>query len=959
MKKITALLTAGVMLVTMAYGSENPLPKSTRKYFSFHPKTSVEDYLAKTVILKVKPQFRAWCQVNSINNSFELNVLLSQLGATSVTKMFPFHKAPEREKNDMGLKYADISIVYTVTYVNEIGVEDAINWLAGTGLFEYVEPYYIPKVTFTPNDPQFGSQPHLGTTRIDAVNGWNIHQGSTSITVGITDTGTELTHPDLQNNIQYNTADPIDGVDNDGDNYTDNYRGWDLGMNDNDPTWQSNQHGVHVSGCSSASTNNSTGVAGSGFLCRFLPVKIANSTGALIAGYQGIVYAADHGCRIINCSWGRQGGASSFEQSIIDYATINKNALVVVAAGNNNLDEEFWPASYNYAFSVAATNSINDIKASFSNYNYTVDVSAPGNNILATWNGGTYVQQSGTSMASPVCAGVCAIVASYFPTLNALQVGERVKATSTYIDGIVQNATYANKIGRGRVDMFDALNTANPTSVVFTNRAVTDNNDDIFINADTLRITGDFINYLAATTSATTATLAVVVGGTYCNILNGTVPLGAMGTLQTVNNNSNPFRVKIQNNPPLNTNITFRVTITDGAYSQAYFFVVSINTDYINITVNDVLTTITSKGRIGYNLDGQQQGLGFKYNSNDLMYESSFIVGTSNTKVSDMFRGAAAVGDVDNASLLRVYQVVPSVFSDFDVDGKFNDAVAPSPIGIETHHKAFAWTQTGSRKYVIVEYTMKNTTVSTVSNLYAGVITDWDVMNYSMNKADFNAGLKMGYIWSTETNGLYVGTKLLTSTAPVVHYAIDNVTGGGGGVDATAGTPEFDTGEKYLVLSTNRQQAGNTQVSGNDVMNCVSSGPFTILPGDSVKVAFALLAGDDLTDLNASALDAQNNYNGSPSGTVLLNESQQLSLGLYPNPATEELYLNMNLPADGNADLKIFNLLGQEITTVTSQEYAAGKHYLKINVADLATGIYTIKLTCGEESVTRKVVISR
>jgi serine protease len=258
---------------------------------------------------------------------------------------------------------------------------------------------------------------------------------------------------------------------------------------------------------------------------------------------------------------------------------------------------------------------------------------------------------------------------------------------------------------------------------------------------------------------------------------------------------------------------------------------------------------------------------------------------------------------------------------------------------------------------VIVEYVMKNTNASPVSNLYAGIISDWDVMNYAVNKANQNAAIRLGYVYSTQTNGLYAGTKLLTTTAPFVHYAVDNIAGGGGGVDPTAGTPAFDTGEKFTVLSTNRAQAG-VAGNGNDVMDCVSSGPFTIAPGDSVVVAFALLAGDNLTDITTSAGNAQITYDGILTGASLIQQAQQLTIGVFPNPANGLMYLNINIPETGPSEVGIFNLVGQEVISVHKGSLPSGKHLFEVPTNELPNGVYYIRVINDGKNTTNKVVIS-
>jgi hypothetical protein len=724
-------------------------------------------------------------------------------------------------------------------------------------------------------------------------------------------------------------------------------------MNDNDPTWQGNSHGVHVSGCADASTNNNIGVAGTGYNCKFLPVKIADASGTLTTAYPGIVYAADHGCNIINCSWGGTG-AGSYEQSVIDYATINKNALVVAACGNNSLDQAFFPSSLNYVISVAATTST-DSKANFSNYNFSVDVCAPGLNINATWPTNSYTLQSGTSMASPITAGTCAIIKAHFPSYTGLQVGEQLKATTDNIYP-VNNPSLANKLGTGRINMYNALTNTTTKSVTWSNQNITDNNDNIFLMNDTLRISGTFTNYLSPTTSACTATLST--SSPYITMQNNSFNVGALASLATTNNTAAPFKAKIVGNPPVNATVTFQLTITDGTYSTNYFFDVTINVDYINVTVNDINTTITSKGRIGYNLDGQQQGLGFTYLDSSMMYESSMMIGASSTQVSDMFRGSGTTGDVDNSSIQNVYKVTPTVFSDFDLSGQFHDNVSPSPIGVTTHHKSYAWSSPGNRRFVIVEYVVKNTGTGTINNMWVGVIADWDITSatYAKDKTDQDLSRKMGYAYCTNNNGQYAGIKVLTQT-PFNAYGIDNVTGGGGGVDPTAGTPEFDTGEKYTVLSTSRPQAGNTAPTGNDVMDCVSSGPFTLNVGDSVKVAFALLAGDNLTDLQTSADNAQVKYDGL-TNVVHSQPMNEFGFNNYPNPATGSSYIQFFLEKNSNVELKMNDMMGREIATIASGQMLAGRQGFNYDVSKLSTGIYFYKLTVNGNSITQKVVVN-
>lgn len=953
-KKISLAILLGVMSTTTIIAQTKLGAYVATPQFRMDENVKPGDYLEKTIIAKVKPEYSSICSSAKIENPI-FNKLYAELGGMDLKKVFPNVKAPEREYNDQGQKYADLTQIYYFSYTSYVTLEKAINKIALAGIFEYVEPYYIPKVSYTPNDPLFSTQ--WGMTNVQVEAGWGVNtttaRGDTNVVVGITDTGTELTHDDLKTQIKFNQGDLPGGGDNDGDGYVDNYRGWDLGDNDNNPTWTGDAHGVHVSGISNARVDNSIGVAGVGFKCKYLPVKIANTAGTLTMAYQGIVYAADHGCDIINCSWGGAGGGS-FGQDAVTYATINKDALVIAAAGNGGVDELQYPASYTYAISVV--NTKNDDRRSFgSSYNFTADVCAPGQGINSTYPTNAYSSLTGTSMASPFAAGVAAIIKSYYPTYTALQVGERLKVTCDNIYPL-HSTIYAYKLGNGRVNLFKALTNPNTPSVVMTTRNIVDGNDNTFVANDTMQISGNFTNYLAPTVNLT-ATLSST--SPFVTIVDGTTTLGAIGTLGVGNNNADPFRVRVLPTAPLNSNILFRITYNDAtlSYTAVEHFYVTVNVDYVNITINDVLTSIGSNGRIGYSQNGQLGGLGFNYMGTAMLYEAGLMIGRDTGRVSDCVR-SWSVPSADFGSLVTAHEVVPAVYSEFDVDGTFRDNLATLPLPITVHHKAFAWSTAGNRKYVIVQYTISNTGASSLSSMYAGIFADWDIdaTTFGENRAAFDAATKMGYVWYSGAAGKYAGIKLLTTSAPVVHYAIDNVAGGGGGHDLTNG---YSGSEKYSTLSTNRATAGVAGL-GADVCDVVSTGPYTIASGDSIKVAFALLAGDDLADLIVSAGNAQVMYDGLGVATdvssIALGEN---SLVVFPNPTNGQSFVDLTITESSKIDLRVFNVLGEEVSVVASEQFAAGKHRFVYETSSLSDGMYYYQLTIGNKKYVQKLMVTK
>ncbi|UPT65307.1 MAG: S8 family peptidase [Sphingobacteriales bacterium JAD_PAG50586_3] len=931
--------------IAVALSLQGYAQSSVGNTFKMPAKITSADFIANHIVLKLKPEYRAYGNGSTITHP-NATAIMQQIGADKVFRKFPYAKAPETTHDVYGRKYADLTLIYEVHYTGNVGLEAAINRFLKTGLFQYAEPHYIPKEGFTPNDPQSGTQYHLG--KIKALQAWDVSQGDTNVVVGITDTGTDPTHPDLQPQVKKNLADPINGVDDDNDGYIDNFVGWDLGQNDNNPATPGGAgHGIHVTGLAAAATNNNTGVAGVGFKCKFLPIKIADGTGALTVAYEGITYAADHGCKVINCSWGSSFGGGA-GQDVIEYATINKDALVVAAAGNDASEDLFYPASYNYVLNVASTNNI-DRKSSFSNFGYNIDVCAPGDGVLSTWESGTYLSSSGTSMASPVTAGAAAVVRSQFPAYNALQTGEKLRVTADFIDNTSGNQFWANKLGTGRINLFRALTENASPSIVMTSNTMTDGNDNAFVIGDTVSIRGVYINYLAPTTNLTVTLSTTSV---FVSVIQPTATLGAVATMGTANNNNEPFKLVVQPNCPLNQTVTLKFTYTDGAYTATQYLPIVFNVDYINIAINDVATTITSKGRIGYNNDGQANGLGFTYQGSEtLMYEGGLMIGTSPSAVSDIVRGVTGgTSDVDFQSQQNVVRVVPAQTSEFDVFGIFNDNAGSPVQGLKIVHHAYAWTTQNDRKYVMVKYRIINTSGQALNDLYAGIFTDWDIMDYNQNRSGYDVSTRMGYSFSTENAGLYAAVKLLSPGVANV-YDVDNVDGGNGGLNLIDG---FDTNEKYTSLSTPREGAGLAG-SGNDVIDVVSTGPFSIAPNDTAVVAFALIAGEDLDDLKASAAAAQIKYDNAPTA---INElaNKAYDVYTYPNPVSGQLFVSINAKNNSCIKLSLVDMTGRVVATQSTTQ-SAGKSLYTFDTTGLSAGMYMLSIDSTGGREVRKVIV--
>jgi subtilisin family serine protease len=227
--------------------------------------------------------------------------------------------------------------------------------------------------------------------------------------------------------------------------------------NDNNPFRNGEIHGDAVAGIASATADNTIGFAGIGFKCKFLPVKVANNTPQITHGYEGITYCVEQGCSIVNCSWGNKT-FSQVAQDVVTWAAVNNDVVVVASAGNEDSEDMYYPASYEYVLSVTgvdASDIFEDGTNTFSR-NDSVDVSAPGIDIYTTaYLGGTVYYsppQGGTSMAAPIVSGIAGLVRSQFPCLTAHEVIEKIKSSADPIDGLALNVPYAGLIGTGRVN---------------------------------------------------------------------------------------------------------------------------------------------------------------------------------------------------------------------------------------------------------------------------------------------------------------------------------------------------------------------------------------------------------------------------------------------------------------------------------------------------------------------------
>ncbi len=371
-------------------------------------------------------------------------------------------------------------------------VSAAIEKLQNISSIAFVEPNYIVKHRDVADDSYYvnGSMWGVygddapacgpaGTTNsfgIDAEEAWSYgYSGSQNVYVGIIDEGMQITHPELAPNIWTNPAEPVDGIDNDGNGYVDDTNGWDV-HNKNNSVYDAadgDAHGTHVAGTIGARGGNGAGAAGVNWNVKVISAKFLGPQGGYLSdAIDAINYLRDlktrHNLNIVatNNSWGGGGDSSALHTAIIRAA--KSGILLVAAAGNDALNTDVnasYPsnystlqstsvesaASYAAVISVAALTSTGGL-AYFSNYGVkTVDIGAPGAGIVSTVPTDGYASYSGTSMAAPHMTGAIALYASAFPAATAQEIRAAILKNAKATTSLTNKTVTGGRLNLGGV----------------------------------------------------------------------------------------------------------------------------------------------------------------------------------------------------------------------------------------------------------------------------------------------------------------------------------------------------------------------------------------------------------------------------------------------------------------------------------------------------------------------------
>lgn len=447
---------------------------------------------SQVAVKKVNGRFRSAC-VRAVDQ------VLRQFGTTDMEQLFPadanqLKRTLRRARSYSGAEVAeqDLSRIYRIRIKSQRpdSTQLMVEQLAKLGEVEYAEPNYLvyslDVPAATPNAPLAAAGAEAGegsSAPADTVAGsgvicadpttsplysqqWGIKAmgidqlwtkpivNATLPVIAILDTGVDITHPNLKDNIWTNTAEAEgeEGYDDDGDGYVDDLHGWDF-INNTGKIADYNMHGTHVAGIAAAA-NNGLGIVGANPLARIMPVTVMQSDGmgdiATLA--RGVEYAAAKGATVINMSLGTYADSKVLKNAL---AKAYQSSVIVASAGNDGLGiypacgkpvfKPMYPAAYSFVLGVQATEQ-GDGLADFSNFDcdgptysemgtdgVNYELSAPGVDIMSTVPYGGYKPLNGTSMSAPLVAG----------GISALQMVKEYNSQEMLWGDLIHSANFA------------------------------------------------------------------------------------------------------------------------------------------------------------------------------------------------------------------------------------------------------------------------------------------------------------------------------------------------------------------------------------------------------------------------------------------------------------------------------------------------------------------------------------
>lgn len=618
---------------------------------------------------------------------------------------------------------------YIIEWKDERTNEEVVRSLYATKQVEFLAYDYLPQLhstTTTPNDPLLSQQEYLDV--IKAKEAWNVYDGSPSIVVAVIDDGASQDHPDLKDNIAINTNEiPNNNIDDDGNGYIDDYNGLNFAKEYEDGsqwgnTFNPNDHGNAVTGIVGATANNGIGISGVGNKCKVFPLKVFTRESQTVReffGYQALVYAALQGFKVANCSWGVGGNKSPIFQSIIDFCVARDMAIVAAAGNESTFTEAVYPASYFGVLGVGETDISGRVTPS-SSLGTNLGVMAPGNDSYSISGASGYAGNlTGTSFASPMVAGVVALIRGKYPELTAMEALEHARNSVDDISSLNQfDAPYIggsiNALKAVSNQPFDKPGIRPLREPIFRN-----NNGDrkySFKMGDTVSMYLPVKNFLGAGSgiNCTVTAPSDFIGN--LSLINPTVIIDNIA--RNEEREIGPFQF-IFNSIPTQL-LLFRIDFNNNkGYSNFAHSLFESQKPYTIIQNDSLIYSLFSNGTLGYEYFGtpnEKIGEGFGVRPFLSFLENATLMYCSG---NSEFTASVAYSMAANSEEQYKFEIVKPIYSGDDNVSVFRK----DSVEIEVKAIPHSSTTTVTRHTI----KLKNTTQSKIDMPSIGYFADWDL----------------------------------------------------------------------------------------------------------------------------------------------------------------------------------------------------------------------------------------
>ncbi|MCB2212726.1 S8 family serine peptidase [bacterium] len=791
-----------------------------------------------------------------------------------------------------------------------------------------------------PNDPLITYQWHL--SQVNAFAAWDEAPAATGVKIAILDNGVDIDHKDLRSIIWTNDAEDggTSNFDDDGNGYVDDIYGWDANDWDGNPDApsldpsESPGHGTHCSGIAAAIQNNNVGVAGLARGAQIMAVRVGEGR---TIGYavDGLLYAVINEADVVSMSFA--GPVESvFERDIINYAA-DQGVIILAAAGNENNNSLTYPAAYENVIGVAATGIDNNI-ASFSNYGWWVQAAAPGVDILSTYIGG-YGYSSGTSMATPLVAGLAGMLKGMDPDITREQVLARIQQGAQPVGNAWDKET--------PVGVIDAWRSALPDRPVVAFKGITVNNADGRIP-------------LAATTSVTFD--MELLGGDADQLK---ISLVSLADFMETNGVYNSTQQEVGSFPAVFQITTYGFTeqgdnpavllINADGWRDTLSVRIPVDPPYVTVEGGEMIASVTDFGAIGYwdyvpPIDTRTEGVRLLGDKLGALFHGSVLV-------ADMANVADCIYGTDNQTQFdfRVYDNSHYAKVDAPDDRNmwrctYTDRYDGSPVGVNVTQTVEGYPDNDDESVIYLTYSIERVIGAPV-DMYVGVLCDWDILNLYGNQVHYNSQYRLSYMSGSSYNGgqtRFAGIMALGNETISGVRAINN------------SNFSYTDSNKLSIIHGGTSQA--TSSAPDDWANLIAVEVENVGSSIPRTVQFALIMAKTESELLNIASNVASAHQGE---TVSVGDELPSQFELtraWPNPFNASTRVDLALDAGADVDIAVYDVLGRIVTTLHRGELTAGSHAfswngLTSNGQPVAAGVYIVEAVSGDLHARQKVVL--